>query len=447
MCKTAHKAQLVARQITQGGHWGREWGWRGFGVFNHTDAAGSHVSGNHDRALAHLELVEHPVALVLLLVTVDGKCWPAILAKEAGDIVGDALGAGEHKDLAGLVLHDLLDVPEHLVALLELRNDLDLLGDTVVGGKLHGTDSDLDPVGLVVGSKLADLLGPSGGPHASLTVGANLADNLANLGLETHVKHAVSLVEDEVGDAAKVGLAHLEHVDQTTRGSNADLNALSEVTDLLALGHTTVDAGVPDARRLAELANLLLNLDSQLTGGSKDEDDGTIAGCEKRLGVDVDDSGETVTKSLSGTSLSDTNDVATREGHGPALGLNGSGLGEASGLDLVENVGGESSLVESLDGPGNVGTSKGHVVVGAELVDLGLGASSDGRVLLVERLLELGQSADVPLLLLEVGTQLAHPVTATEAAAATARATAVAAVATTTVAVTAVVSVMESQYM
>lgn len=121
MCKTAHKAQLVARQITRGGHWGRERGWRkGLGVCNHTDAAGCHVSGNHDRALAHLELVEHPVALVLLLVTVDGKCWPAVLAKEAGDVVGDTLGAGEHKDLAGLVLHDLLNVPEHLVALLEL---------------------------------------------------------------------------------------------------------------------------------------------------------------------------------------------------------------------------------------------------------------------------------------------------------------------------------------
>jgi hypothetical protein len=267
------------------------------------------------------------------------------------------------------------------------------------------------------------------------------------LGLETHVEHAVSLVENEVGDAAKVGLAHLEHVDQTTRGSDTDLNALSEVADLLALGHTTVDAGVPDARRLAKLADLLLNLDSQLTGGSKDEDDGAIAGSEKRLGVDVDDSGETVTKGLSGTGLSDTNDVATRESHGPALGLNSSRLGEASGLDLVEDVGGETSLIESLDGPGDVGTSKGHVVVGAELVDLSLRASSDSRVLLVERLLELGQSADVPLLLLEVGAELAHPVTAAEAAAAATSAAAVATVATTTVAVAAVVSVMESQYM
>jgi hypothetical protein len=414
---------------------------KGRGDFNHTNAAGCHVGSNHDRALALLEFVEHPVALVLLLVTMDGKCWPAVLAKESGDVVGDTLGAGEHEDLAGLVLHDLLDVPEHLVTLLELGNNLDLLSDTVVGGKLHGTDSDLDPVGLVVGSKLADLLGPGGGPHAGLTVGANLSDDLANLRLETHVQHAVSLVEDKVCDAAKIGLAHLEHVDQTTRGSNADFNALSEITDLLALRHTTVDAGVPDAGRLAELADLLLNLDSQLTGGSKDEDDRAVTGCQERLCVDVDDGGETVAESLSGTGLGDTDNVATRESHGPALRLNGGRLGEASSLDLIENVGRKTSLVEGFDGSGDVSAGKSHGVVGAELVDLSLGTGSDGGILLVEGLLELGKSADIVVLLLEASAELAHSVATTEAAATTTSAAASVATIATTVAVAAIISV------
>jgi len=429
-----------------GGDGRRKRGWRG--VCNHTDAAGCHVSGNHDRALAHLELVENPVTLVLLLVTVNGKRRPAVLAEEAGDVVGDTLGASEDQNLAGLVLHDLLNVSEHLVALLELGDNLDLLGNAVVGGKFHGTNGDLNPVGLVIGRKLANLLGPGGRPHAGLTVRANLADDLANLGLETHVKHAVSLVEHEVGDAAEVGLAHLKHVDQTTRGGDADLDTLGEVTDLLALGHTTVDAGVPNAGRLAELADFLLNLNSELTGRGKDEDDGSVTGCEERLGVDVDDSGKTVTKCLSGTSLGNTDDVATRESHGPTLRLNGSGLGETSGLDLVHDISGESSLVKGLNGSGNVVSGEGHGVVGAELVDIGLGTRSDGRVLLVESLLELGKGADVVVLLLEASAELAHPVTTTaaESTATATTATAVAAAAgvaaiTTTVAVTAVVSV------
>lgn len=411
------------------------------GFCNHTDTTGSHVGGNHDGALAHLELVEHPVALVLLLVAVNRKCGPAILAKETGDVVGDTLGASENQNLAGLVLHDLLNVLEHLVALLELGDDLDLLGDAVVGGKLHGTNSDLDPVGLVVGRELTDLLGPSGGPHASLTVGANLADDLADLGLETHVQHAVGLVENQVGDTAKVGLAHLEHVDQTTGSGNADLDTSGEVADLLALRHTTVDAGVPNARRLAKLADLLLNLDSELTGGSEDEDDRAVAGREERLRVDVNNSGKTVAKSLAGTGLGNTDNIATRESHGPALRLNGSGLSEALGLDLVHDVSREASLVEGLNRPGNVVTGEGHVVVGAELVDIRLRACSDGRVLLVERLLELGHGTEVPVLLLQTSAELTHPVT-TAAATTTAVAsttTSVAAIATA-IAVAAVIS-------
>jgi hypothetical protein len=47
-------------------------GGRGDGVCNHTNTTGSHIGGNHDGALASLELVQDPIALVLLLVTVNG---------------------------------------------------------------------------------------------------------------------------------------------------------------------------------------------------------------------------------------------------------------------------------------------------------------------------------------------------------------------------------------
>lgn len=220
----------------------------GRGEFNHTDTTRSHVSGNHDGALALLEFVENPITLLLLLVTVNGKGWPAVLSEEAGDLVGDTLGASEDEALVVLVLHDLLEVLDHLVTLLELGNDLDDLGDAVVGGKVHGTNVDLDEVVLEVLGERANLLGPSSGPHASLTVRANLAKNLADLGLETHVEHTIGLIEDEVCDTAKVGLARLEHVNQTARGGDTHLDTASEISDLLTLGDTTVDAGVANAR-------------------------------------------------------------------------------------------------------------------------------------------------------------------------------------------------------
>jgi hypothetical protein len=255
------------------------------------------------------------------------------------------------------------------------------------------------------------------------------------LGLETHVKHAVSLVEDEVGNTAEVGAASLEHVDQTTGCSNADLDTTGQVANLRTLGDTTVDTGVANARGLAELADLGLNLDSQLTSRSEDEDDGTITRGKERLSVDVNNSGQTVRQSLSGTGLGNTDNVTSGESHGPTLRLNGSGTLEALGLNLGQNVGRETSLIEGLDGARDTTASDGHLVLLAESLNLGIGAGRDIGVLLVEGLLELGESVQVPVLGLEASTEIGHTVTASSASSAiTTAAAAVAAATTTTVA-------------
>jgi hypothetical protein len=215
------------------------------------------------------------------------------------------------------------------------------------------------------------------------------------LGLETHVKHAVSLVEDEVGNTAEVGAASLEHIDQTTGSSNANLNTTGQVTNLRTLGDTTVDTGVANARGLAELADLGLNLDSQLTSRSQDEDNGTITGGQKRLGVDVNNSGKTVREGLSGTGLGDTDNITSGESHGPTLRLDGSRTLETLGLDLGQNVGRETSFIEGLDGARDTTASDGHLVLLTESLNFGIGAGRDFGVLLVEGLLELGQRAHI----------------------------------------------------
>ena len=284
---------------------------------------------------------------------------------------------------------------DHLVTLLKVRDNFDNLGDTVVGGQIHRTNVDLNVVLEEVRRKLANLLGPSGRPHASLTVGTNLRNDLADLGLETHVEHAIGLVENQVGDTAKVGAASLQHVNQTAGSGNADLDATGQIADLRTLGDTTVNTGVTDARRLSKLGHLSLDLDRKLTGGGKDEDDGAITGREQRLGIDVDDSGETVTQGLSGTSLSDTDDIATGECHGPALRLDSGGALKALLLDFAQHILREASLIEGLDGTRNVSSLHRTLVLLAEFIHIALAAVGDIGVFLVERLLELGKGVQV----------------------------------------------------
>lgn len=77
----------------------------------------------------------------------------------------------------------------------------------------------------------------------------------------------------------------------------------------------------------------------------------------------MDDSRKTVGERLSGTSLGNTDNVATREGHGPTLSLDSSGLCETLSLDFVHDVGWETSLVEGCDGLRDVLALDGHLVL------------------------------------------------------------------------------------
>ena len=131
--------------------------------------------------------------------------------------------------------------------------------------------------------ELLDILGPSSAEHESLTIRANLADDFSNLRLETHIKHTISFIHNEIGYPTEVSFMSLKHVDKTTGGSDHDLDTALEVTDLGTLGRTTVDGSVSDARVGAELCAFLLDLYGKFTSRGEDESDGTISRCEERL--------------------------------------------------------------------------------------------------------------------------------------------------------------------
>jgi len=109
----------------------------------------------------------------------------------------------------------------------------------------------------------------------------------------------------------------------------------------------------------------------------------------------VDNGRETVRQGLSGTGLRNTDDVATRQGHGPALGLNSSGRGETLSLDFVHDISGEAGFVERLNRLGHLSAGDGHLMLAAEGINLRRRASGHLRALLVEGLLELGHGREV----------------------------------------------------
>ena len=100
----------------------------------------------------------------------------------AGEHVASLLCLDEDEDavLGGQVL---AEVGEEFAVLVHVIADLKDLGDILVSGELEGAYGDLVVLLEVVAGEALDGLGPGGGPHEDLAVGADLGADLAELGL------------------------------------------------------------------------------------------------------------------------------------------------------------------------------------------------------------------------------------------------------------------------
>ena len=81
----------------------------------------------------------------------------------------------------------------------------------------------------------------------------------------------VGFVEDEGVDFFGLHLAALEQVKDAAGTADHDLGPFSEVLDLGPVGDTPVDGNRPDPGSARKGPDLLVDLDGQLPGGSKDE--------------------------------------------------------------------------------------------------------------------------------------------------------------------------------
>jgi hypothetical protein len=75
----------------------------------------------------------------------NGKRWPAILAKVFRDIIRDPLSANKDENLSVLSA-DNIKMLDQLGALLKVAADFNDLGDVMIRRELHGTNVDLNKV-------------------------------------------------------------------------------------------------------------------------------------------------------------------------------------------------------------------------------------------------------------------------------------------------------------
>jgi hypothetical protein len=105
----------------------------------------------------------------------------------------------------------------------------------------------------------------------ALTGQVKAFDDLADLGLKSHIKHAIGLIKDEPTAGGQADLTTTHHVKETAGSGDEDIAALTELAELQSRISTAVDDTGMGPRAISKLSSLLIDLEGELTSGSHDQ--------------------------------------------------------------------------------------------------------------------------------------------------------------------------------
>jgi len=265
-------------------------------------------------------------------------------------------------------------------ALVNVLDVLNLLSD-VLRSRTDTTDRQEDVILEEVLSKHLNVAREGGRKHESLAVlnarHILALNNTTNLGLETHVQHAVSLVKNQILDVAQRDTTTLYEIDQSARSGDQQVAAAFDLAKLGSYLSTTVDNAWTNPGAVGELAGLVINLRDKFTSGSKDQSRrvrltltavaAALTSGNRRgtMSEGLRQNGEQKTTSLAGTRLGASHKIATSDDNRNRILLDWSRNLVAGKLDVAEQVGVERGSAKRQDRLGRVasGRSDRNVVI------------------------------------------------------------------------------------
>mmetsp|Transcript_25951 Transcript_25951/g.38121 ORF Transcript_25951/g.38121 Transcript_25951/m.38121 type:complete len:278 (-) Transcript_25951:138-971(-) len=176
------------------------------------------------------------------------------------------------------------------------------------------------------------VLGPCGREEQRLSLihTGQLAEDLGNLRLESHVEHAVGLIQYHIAAVLELACALVHQVADSPRRGDDYARALAEGSLLWADRRATVNTYRGDALNLRKFLALYLNLHGQLARRGQNEHQRPV-----RFGRLLDnllECGQEETKRLAAACLGHRNEIAAVHSNGPRLRLDRTRLLEACRL-------------------------------------------------------------------------------------------------------------------
>ena len=110
-----------------------------------------------------------------------------------------------------------------------------------------------------------------GREEQGLSLGGQFGDHFAYVVDESHVEHAIGLIQDEKLDIVQMNEALLHEVEQSARCGYQDIHATLQSVHLWLLSHATEDHQVLQGQFSAVGRDVLSDLDGEFACGRKDK--------------------------------------------------------------------------------------------------------------------------------------------------------------------------------
>ena len=229
------------------------------------------VRGDEDGRLTRSEGFQRRLALLLRAIAVDARRGLTVLVQEILELVRTSLRFDENQSQTR---HGFDQIEKHIALFVVRSHALDGLRDQRVR-RADATDREKDVIVQEVRSHSLDFPRERCGEQHRLTLATSrhvaLVDDLSNLRLETHVQHAIRLVEREILNSAQRDLSAIDEIDQTTRRGDENVAPAFHGAELFHRRSATVDDARGDAGLVRELPRFFVNLARQFARRRKHE--------------------------------------------------------------------------------------------------------------------------------------------------------------------------------
>ena len=286
----------------------------------HVNTSSGDIGGDQRLHLAALEVFECAVACLLGASAVQRTSGNAGIHQRRGDVVHAEAGLHEHHGGAvGLQQFDSFVDAAHC-----WRDDeavLDVAVVDLVDQVVHRRIFE------VLVDQFVDVAVERCRPQHGLAAGGRHVQDLAHIGHEAQVGHAVGLVDDADLDAAEIAVTLVDDVQQATGCGHDDRGALLQRMDLRRHRRATVDGLHEAPCGAAQRHEGALHLFGQLAGGHQHQPGGAVGGGLADSGHQRNAEAQCLARTRGCTAAQ----VSPGEGIGQRDRLHGEGFGHPAG--------------------------------------------------------------------------------------------------------------------